>query len=52
MVTYEIIKNMNDLTGMETQTIVRSDGAIIPMDEANSDYQEYLAWKAEQETAK
>lgn len=28
--------------------ILRSDNACIPMDESNSDYHAYLAWKAEQ----
>jgi len=27
--------------------VTRSDGAAIPADEANTDYQEYLAWVAE-----
>ena len=35
--TYEIID-----TGLE-KIILRSDGACIPMDKANSDYQAYLA---------
>lgn len=27
--------------------IIREDGAVIPHDEANRDYREYLAWIAE-----
>ena len=39
----------NDLiTGKPAQTIQRiSDGAFIPMDEFNTDYQAYLKWLSE-----
>jgi hypothetical protein len=37
--TYEIIVAPNDET-----IVLRSDGAYIPKDEANSDYQRYLRW--------
>lgn len=40
--TYEIIKHWDD-----TETLLRSDGTHIPMDESNSDYQEYLKHEAE-----
>ena len=36
------------LPGVQMQTVQRmADGAFIPFDEANRDYQEFLAWKAE-----
>jgi len=34
--------------GSPTKSVIRlTDGAIIPMSEANTDYQEYLRWVAE-----
>ncbi len=41
MMTYKIIEFPNG------QSLVRSDGASIPFDPANTDYQQYLAWLAE-----
>lgn len=40
--TYEIQKGTNPLTGEELTALVRSDGALIPQVESNSDYQQYL----------
>jgi len=41
----------NDSEGNKIKAIVRTtDKASIPMDEANTDYQEYLAWIAEGNT--
>jgi hypothetical protein len=40
-------KKLKMFDGSENTAILRSDGACIPSDPANTDYQEYLAWLAE-----
>jgi hypothetical protein len=42
-------KQHKDKTG-SLVSIIRFDGLSIPMDEANTDYQEYLKWVAEGNT--
>ena len=51
--TYKLTKFTNSITGVSTEgdTIIRiADHAAIPIDEANTDYQEYLKWVAEGNT--
>ena len=44
MFTYKLFPNVD---GFENKNISRSDGACIPPDPNNTDYQAYLAWLAE-----
>ena len=48
--SYKLYKSIR--TGeLEDVVIRKSDNAVIPYDENNRDYQEYLAWVAEGNTA-
>ena len=45
--TYKLTKSTNSITGVTTEgdIIIRiADNGAIPIDEANTDYQEYLEW--------
>ena len=45
--TYKKTIKIND----KEVSVIRSDGACIPFSESNTDYQAYLAWVAEGNTA-
>ena len=49
---YKLVANQNRYgENLEAPNIIRTtDNAIIPKDEANTDYQEYLKWVAEGNT--
>ena len=49
--TYKLLAN-DPKTGAKADSILRKeDNAYIPMNSANTDYQEYLEWVAEGNTA-
>ena len=51
---YKLTKSTDSMTGITTEgdTIIRTtDRAAIPIDSRNRDYQDYLAWGAEGNTA-
>jgi hypothetical protein len=41
--TYELFETTDLITGELIRNVLRSDGALIPSDLGNRDYQEYLA---------
>ena len=52
--TYKLVNNTDSITKKTTEgnTIIRkTDNAAIPKNPANTDYQEYLLWVAEGNTA-
>ncbi len=48
---YKLAKGKDGNTACILKTITSSNELCIPLDEANTDYQEYLAWVAEGNTA-
>ena len=48
--TYEVIETIDPITGETFTNVMRSDGALIPADPTNADYQRYLNPEAEQST--
>ena len=47
--TYKLLKSSD--SGIISSVLRKEDNAQIPFDEANTDYQEYLEWVAEGNTA-
>lgn len=47
---YEVIDNGDNPSTNRFYIRRVADGAIIPIDESNRDFQEFLRWNAEQET--